>query len=100
MQLGSKLYVDNLSIVGQNGVIMPLMSSSVSCYPNPSSGEVVLSLSSDEPAEVAFYNVLGQKVLSQKMCVDGACFLLPESGVYMMEVLQGGVRTTKSVVVK
>lgn len=100
MQLGSKLYIDNLSLVGQNGIVMPLMSSEVSCYPNPTNGVVVLSLSSDVPAEVAFYNVLGQKVLSQKMCVDGACFLLPESGVYMMEVLQGGVRTTKSVVVK
>lgn len=100
MQLGSKLYIDNLSLVGQNGIVMPLMSSEVSCYPNPTNGVVVLSLSSDVPAEVSFFNVLGQKVLSQKMCVDGACFLLPESGVYMMEVLQGGVRTTKSVVVK
>lgn len=100
MALDSKLYIDDLSFVGQNGIAIPLMSSEVSCYPNPSDGNVVLSLSSDEPAEVAFYNVLGQKVLSQKMCVDGACFLLPESGVYMMEVLQGGVRTTKSVVVK
>ena len=100
MQLGSKLYVDNLSLVGQNGVVMPLMSSSVSCYPNPSSGEVILSLSFDEPAEVSFFNVLGQKVLSQKSCVDGARFLLSEPGVYMMEVLQGGLRTTKSVVVK
>ena len=100
MQLGSKLYVDNLSLVGQNGVVMPLMSSSVSCYPNPTTGELVLSLSSDVPAEVSFYNMFGQKVFSQKSCVDGTRFLLPEHGVYMMEVMQDGVRTTKSVVVK
>jgi hypothetical protein len=100
MQLGSKLYIDNLSLVGQNGIVMPLMSSEVSCYPNPTNGVVVLSLSSDVPAEVSFFNVLGQKVLTKKSCVDGERFSLPEAGVYMMEVMQDGVRTTKSVVVK
>lgn len=100
MQLGSKLYIDNLSLVGQNGIVMPLMSSEVSCYPNPTNGAVVLSLSSNVPAEVSFFNVLGQKVLTKKSCVDGERFSLPEAGVYMMEVIQGGVRTTKSVVVK
>ena len=99
MELDSKLYVDDLSLVGQNGVVIPLMSSDVSCYPNPSKGNIILSLESDEPAEVTFYNVLGQKVLGQKSCIDGTKFTLPESGVYMMEVIQGKVRTTKTVVI-
>ena len=100
MALDSKLYIDDLSLVGQNGIAIPLMSSEVSCYPNPSDGNVILSLSSAEPAEVSFYNALGQRVLVQKACVDGSKFALSEPGVYMMEVIQGGVRTTKTVVIK
>jgi hypothetical protein len=101
MSLGSKLYLDNLSLVGQTDIIdASVQGNGVSCYPNPSKGSVVLSLENDTPATINIYNMAGQKVLVQSDCVDGTIFSLNESGLYTMEVLQGANKEIIKVVIK
>ena len=99
MTIGSKLYIDNLSLSGANS-INSADDSQINCYPNPTSGNITLSINDNSSADVIFYNNVGQKVLEQKDCGNGTMFTLPQSGTYLMVITQNGHKTVKTIVVK
>jgi hypothetical protein len=78
----------------------------VSIYPNPSSGK--FTISTKEPitgkTEVTMYNVLGAKVYSQSINMNGktadiAAEGLP-SGIYLLQLTNNGKQYTQRVTIK
>ena len=100
MAMGSKLYIDNLSLSNPNSITSADNNTNINCYPNPSNGDITLTISNNTPADVIFYNSVGAKVLEQKHCNNGTHFNLPQSGSYIMEVTQNGYKTIKTIVIK
>ena len=100
MAMGSKLYIDNLSLSNPNSITSADNNTNINCYPNPSNGDITLTISNNTPADVIFYNSVGAKVLEQKHCNNGTHFNLSQSGSYIMEVTQNGYKTIKTIVIK
>ncbi len=99
-QSGSKLYIDNLNLIGANSISIALNQPEIRCYPNPSSGMFTLSMNSNEKYTVNVYNSIGQKVWFEKDCVNGTHFQLHQTGVYVLEMLSNNGKSTQTIVVK
>ncbi|MDR1974032.1 MAG: T9SS type A sorting domain-containing protein [Bacteroidales bacterium] len=71
----------------------------VMIYPNPSNGDIVLSV--PEVATVEIFNASGVKVVTQQV-VESTRLSLKQSGIYMVRAIaeKSGKTTTKKIVVK
>jgi hypothetical protein len=75
-----------------------------SLYPNPTTGEVTISLSSDQDVNVALYDIRGRKVFANTyrnnatMFTKTISFESIASGMYLLEVQSGSKKTTKKIV--
>lgn len=70
-----------------------------SVYPNPATNQVHISSATNSLKTVAIYNVLGKQVLSTTTTKTLDISMLA-SGIYLLEVNENGVSSTKKLVVK
>lgn len=83
-----------------------VFANSINIYPNPNKGQFTLKLASDVQANytVNVRDIVGKTVYSENFSalgnVEKAINLNTESGVYMVEVINGGKRAVFKVVVK
>lgn len=101
------------NVVANDDPITPVAMSSIMCYPQPASSEVMISVKSDQLGDLGYsiYNIRGQRVYSGKINghLKEQSFKLPyqaldhmPSGIYLISLDQGNrkIATTKLVVVK
>lgn len=69
-------------------------------FPNPSNGNVTVSLANNEAASVAVYSILGKQVLAQDLSNNSLNITSLQSGIYLVKVTQGGTTSTQKLVVK
>ena len=69
-------------------------------FPNPSNGNVTVSLANNEAASVAVYSILGKQVLAQDLSNNSLNITSLQSGIYLIKVTQGGTTSTQKLVVK
>ena len=75
-------------------------------YPNPSNGEVTISLSSNKDVEVSLFDIRGRKVYGQlhnntsDTFNEKVDFSSMASGVYMLSVESGSKRAVKKLVIQ
>jgi len=68
--------------------------------PNPTNGQVTLTLENRGQGEIALFNALGQKVMSQKhqMLPEVLDISNFEAGVYLLEISSAGGKASKKIV--
>jgi subtilisin-like proprotein convertase family protein len=75
-------------------------------YPNPSNGQVTISLSSNKDVNVALFDIRGRKVYNQlhsngsDLFNKKVDFSSVASGIYMLEVQSGSKRAIKKLVIQ
>jgi hypothetical protein len=75
-------------------------------YPNPSNGEVTISLSTDKDVNVSLFDIRGRKVYGQlhnntsDSFNEKVDFSSMASGVYMLNVESGSKRAIKKIVIQ
>ncbi|HLT52594.1 MAG TPA: T9SS type A sorting domain-containing protein [Flavobacteriaceae bacterium] len=75
--------------------------SSVKLYPNPTSnGLVNISSASNEPIQVAVYDILGKQVKTETVSNGTLNVSGLTSGMYILNISQNGASTTKKLVIK
>ena len=113
---GSHVTLEGTSATGINGTYYfgKQQSLSVSAnqfdvfgvYPNPSNGEVTISLSSNKDVEVSLFDIRGRKVYGQlhnntsDSFNEKVDFSSMASGVYMLNVESGSKRAIKKLVIQ
>lgn len=98
-QLGTMLFVDDLSFEYNNVGIGETENSIFSVYPNPSTGNVHISIDSNEPSQVSVYNSLGQLVNHTENVQRWHIMDLSgnSNGIYFIEVRNGNETYTKKL---
>lgn len=98
-QLGTMLFVDDLSFEYNNVSIGETENSIFSVYPNPSTGNVQISIDSNEPSQVSVYNSLGQLVSRTENVQRWHIMDLSgnTNGIYFIEVRNGNENYTKKL---
>lgn len=83
----SMLWVDDINLVGTNGIEQLSFSQVVNIFPNPSTGVVHMNSSSTESVSIIFYNISGQAVATKTIKANGTTDLsfLP-CGTYIYDV--------------
>lgn len=78
------------------GIESPDNKPALQAYPNPTTGTLTISLSDEEPCEVELYDMMGRKILSQRISGSATFELydLPR-GVYMLRTANGAKRIIK-----
>jgi len=69
-----------------------ISSGRIDVYPNPATDELRISTSSIVDGTIAVYNVLGEKMLEEKLNISGRTILnikMLTSGVYFINVTDG-----------
>lgn len=66
-QIGSVLWVDDVTTVGDVAGISEAESSLIETYPNPVESEATFILGNQKNAYVSLYNILGMKVMEQQL---------------------------------
>jgi hypothetical protein len=98
-QVGSALYLDDLTFAYSAGVEETQADAIMSVFPNPTTGNVNVLLNG-ESNTVAVYNILGETIYSQNtssknLNIDLSSF---ENGIYLLEVNKGNNRYFRKLV--
>lgn len=67
-------------------------------YPNPSNGQFTLSL--DRPAEVRIIDMVGRTRISGRFVPGKHPIVLEDSGMYLIQIMQGSSNTTQKLYVR
>ena len=94
------LYLDNISVNGllntENNV-----KDIFSVYPNPvTNGYVNISSPSNGEKNIAVYDILGKQVMNTTITSDRLNVSQLNSGVYMLNISENGISSTKKLVIK
>ena len=94
------LYLDNISVNGllntENNV-----KDIFSVYPNPvTSGYVTISSPSNGEKNIAVYDILGKQVMNTTITSDRLNVSQLNSGIYMLNISENGISSTKKLVIK
>ncbi|HEX8270149.1 MAG TPA: T9SS type A sorting domain-containing protein [Flavobacterium sp.] len=97
----STLYVDNVYFASQALGVSSNNRTAFKMFPNPAHDYVMISGES-EIERVAFYNVLGQEVLTANPAAQSAEISTSslESGVYIVRITAGGNTSSQKIVIK
>ncbi|MFH0866165.1 MAG: T9SS type A sorting domain-containing protein [Bacteroidota bacterium] len=99
-QLGSTLYIDDLSFVYDNpGVQEYSDGNSISVFPNPTAGFINILLDGGCNT-VKVYNIVGEEIFRRQTSVKNLNIDLSgfPAGVYMLEVSGGTVKYFKKII--
>lgn len=98
-QLGSALYVDDLSFEYNSVGIVENANSIFNVYPNPSTGVVQVDIDSNEPSQLSVYNSIGQMVSRTENVQRWHIMDLSgnTNGIYFIEVRNGNETYTKKL---
>ncbi|MFD2433891.1 T9SS type A sorting domain-containing protein [Mesonia maritima] len=97
----AQIYPRNSNDIDANLAVENATISEFSLYPNPTStGTVQIKTAKNTEAEVAIFNILGQKVLAQKLTSNAVNVSTLQSGVYLVKVIQDGKATTKKLIIE
>ena len=93
-------YLDNISVNGllntENNV-----KDIFSIYPNPvTNGYVNISSPSNGEKNIAVYDILGKQVMNTTITSDRLNVSQLNSGVYMLNISENGISSTKKLVIK
>ena len=94
------LYLDNISVNGllntENNV-----KDIFSIYPNPvTNGYVNISSPSNGEKNIAVYDILGKQVINTTITSDRLNVSQLNSGIYMLNISENGISSTKKLVIK
>ena len=94
------LYLDNISVNGllntENNV-----KDIFSIYPNPvTNGYVNISSPSNGEKNIAVYDILGKQVMNTTITSDRLNVSQLNSGIYMLNISENGISSTKKLVIK
>jgi len=94
------LYLDNISIDGSLNVGNNT-EDIFSVYPNPvTNGYVTISSPSNGEKNIAVYDILGKQVMNTTITSDRLNVSQLNSGVYMLNISENGISSTKKLVIK
>jgi hypothetical protein len=94
------LYLDNISVDGSLNVGNNI-EDIFSVYPNPvTNGYVNISSPSNGEKNIAVYDILGKKVMNTTITSDRLNLSQLNSGVYMLNISENGISSTKKLVIK
>ena len=94
------LYLDNISIDGSLNVGNNT-EDIFSVYPNPvTNGYVNISSPSNGEKNIAVYDILGKQVMNTTITSDRLNVSQLNSGVYMLNISENGISSTKKLVIK
>jgi len=94
------LYLDNISV---NGLLNTdnNVEDIFSVYPNPvTSGYVNISSPSNGEKNIAVYDILGKQVMNTTITSDRLNVSQLNSGIYMLNISENGISSTKKLVIK
>ena len=94
------LYLDNISV---NGLLNTdnNVEDIFSVYPNPvTSGYVTISSPSNGEKNIAVYDILGKQVMNTTITSDRLNVSQLNSGIYMLNISENGISSTKKLVIK
>lgn len=81
------------------GISEALANESVTIYPNPSSGEFIISSPTGEMFKVWIYDILGQAVYSNDFYTGGTISLDVTDGVYFINIHQNSACVTQRLII-
>ena len=94
------LYLDNISVDGSLN-LGNNTEDIFSVYPNPvTNGYVTISSPSNGEKNIAVYDVLGKQVMNTTITSDRLNVSQLNSGVYMLNISENGISSTKKLVIK
>ncbi len=94
------LYLDNISVDGSLNVGNNT-EDIFSVYPNPvTNGYVTISSPSNGEKNIAVYDILGKQVMNTTITSDRLNVSQLNSGVYMLNISENGISSTKKLVIK
>ncbi|MFK5983152.1 MAG: T9SS type A sorting domain-containing protein [Flavobacteriaceae bacterium] len=93
------LYLDHIVI---DGILAnnDFISNTFSIYPNPANGYVNITSQTSGDKNVAVYDILGKQVINTTISSDRLNISELTSGIYIMQISQNGVSSTKKLVVR
>ncbi len=100
---GNNMYVDDINLSAASSVNDFDLSSSISVYPNPSSGNVFVNINLPGPvsADLKVTNLMGETVLESKNNSQSTIKLdlsKVSGGMYFVEVRSENAKTTKKII--
>ncbi len=92
----------NLNVNTCTGLNNQVINNSIYCYPNPTSGELILRTGHKENLELEVYNVIGEMILKQAIIKTETSINLKEkaNGVYFVRLIENGNTVYYSKIVK
>jgi hypothetical protein len=94
------LYLDNISVDGSLN-LGNNTEDIFSVYPNPvTNGYVTISSPSNGEKNIAVYDILGKQVMNTTITSDRLNVSQLNSGVYMLNISENGISSTKKLVIK
>lgn len=99
-QVGSTLYIDDLTFIYAAGVDEYAGENTISVFPNPTSGFVNILLDGNDNT-VNVYNIIGEEIFSRQTSLKNLNIDLSEfpAGVYMLEVTNGYMKHFQKIIV-
>ena len=94
------LYLDNISVDGSLN-LGNNTEDIFSVYPNPvTNGYVTISSPSNGEKNIAIYDILGKQVMNTTITSDRLNVAQLNSGIYMLNISENGISSTKKLVIK